>query len=752
MAPKKRVYDHDTDVLKAAIDKVKVKGMSYRKAAELHNIPVATLYDKATGKHPLVFCRSLLTKKEEKGLVKWLLELFRFGFTKNSLEIRETAQAIIVARDNNSESEGQTVIPNRSESEGQTVLPNRSESDGQIELPNRSESKGKVELPNRQWLSSFWARHPELPPNTDLRRKIDLITPCAVDLWFQKFHKAIDAIDPSILSSPNRVFNADEMGFQFDTKSKTVKTCKGSKNSYKITSDNSTQVTVLACCNAAGQYIPPLLIYPCKETPTHNLIENFPEALLQLSDNGWITSAFFFSWLKHIFIPSTNHLPKPILLLVDAHTSHTSFLEISPICSQNKIILYCLLPHASDIIQPLNQAFLSTFKPAWSDALKQHVANTGKGVKLESFAGVLKSVWNKVATPEIASDSFEAAGIFPLNPSKISSKIPWLKKDSSKVSKSNCTSLLQVPPEGFISSVALESTSPVLSKSSTSPDPPESTTSPTSCLPLKLEDSSETSSSLALAETSTSHSASIYIVSLDDSTSLVSPEASTCQSSSENPIAAPMTYNDQQVTALKEHSLFICNEMSGGELSMFFSRLANPQTQILFDPLHEKKFQQFEALTRFMVQTFKAPEDLSPKTPQRPDNIVMVPTLKEKEQGKRVCPVATTNLPGRVSGEELKDALKRKLSEKVNRLREKKQRREEKEQRRLFKELLRIEKKKRKEKRARKRAEQEQLKIATLSHVLDGSTDPIVKRDSEFEMVVFEEAIDNLDLINVTVA
>ncbi|KAK0049007.1 hypothetical protein Bpfe_021592 [Biomphalaria pfeifferi] len=160
-------------------------------------------------------------------------------------------------------------------------------------------------------------------------------------------------------------------------------------------------------------------------------------------------------------------------------------------------------------------------------------------------------------------------------------------------------------------SFPLLSTSPVLSKSSTSPDPPESTTStvpprsPTSCLPLKLEDSSETSSSLALAETSTSHSSSIYTVSLDDSTSLVSPEASTCQSSLEDPIAAPMTYNDQQITALKEHSFFICNEMSG------------------------------------------APEDLSPKTPQKPDNIVIVPTLKEKEQGKKRVPCSDHKLTQR---------------------------------------------------------------------------------------------------------
>uniref|UniRef100_A0A2C9KBT2 HTH CENPB-type domain-containing protein n=1 Tax=Biomphalaria glabrata TaxID=6526 RepID=A0A2C9KBT2_BIOGL len=753
MSKKCKRIVHDLEVVKAAIHDIKVNGISIRQAAKIHNIPSSTLNDKVSGRQPLVPNRSLLTKEEENKLVLWVIELFKCGFRKSNEEVRETARAIIAARKINSESQEQ------------------------------------IQLPTRQWLHGFYARHPEIPRITimDLQRKMETISPSSVELWFKKLQETINSIDPSILSSPNRIFNADEMGFQFDTKSNNVKACKGSKNVYKIKSDTQTQVTVLACCNAVGQYIPPLLIYPCKETPTHNLLENFPEALLQLSDNGWITSAFFFSWLKHIFIPSTNHLPKPILLLVDSHTSHTSFLEISPICSQNNIILYCLLPHASDIIQPLNQAFLSIFKPAWSDALKQHVANTGKGVKLESFAGVLKSVWNKVTTPEIASDSFKAAGIFPLNPSKIiNNKNLWLKQAYSSeateddIPKSPCTSLFQAPSEAFTFSEAQESTSPVLQESSTPTVPPEtstptvppetstssisleSSTSPvppestTDCLPLKLEDSCEISASLALAETSTSHFASK--LSLDDYTSLVSPDSSTSEASLENPISTPMTINVQQIDALKEHSYFIFEEMTKAELSMFFSRLTNPQTQIFSNPYHEEKFKHFLSLTHAIIQACKDSEDPLPKTTLTQESIFKVPTLKEKGKGESRSPVTTPTLPSSVNGEELRLASKRKSPEKeemdkrrlANKLGEKKQRRAEKEDRRLLKELRKMEKKKRKEERTRKKAKRKQFKRATLPQDKNCGSDLIVQRDMESKVDVLKDALLNkFDLNNL---
>ncbi|XP_059153207.1 uncharacterized protein LOC131938976 [Physella acuta] len=278
----------------------------------------------------------------------------------------------------------------------------------------------EVKMPGYKWFTGFLRRHPNLSRRTlmSLGRERAVIPPQAVEKWFKNLKGSIAEQDKAILDSPERIFNADETGFSFDVKRKIV-ACKGSKHVYTVSSNNKTQVTVLACASASGQYIQPLLIFPYKRIPNKNLLQDFPEAYLQVSDNGWITASIFHIWIRDCFLPSIVNIPKPVLLLVDGHTSHTSLVETLELCAENGIILYCLLPHASHLIQPLDQAFFGSIKRSWTDAARQHTWATGEGVNLESFGKVLKPVWTKAATPSNASHSFKAAGIYPFNPDKV---------------------------------------------------------------------------------------------------------------------------------------------------------------------------------------------------------------------------------------------------------------------------------------------------------------------------------------------
>ncbi|GFO47405.1 19.5g1 protein [Plakobranchus ocellatus] len=82
-------------------------------------------------------------------------------------------------------------------------------------------------------------------------------------------------------------------------------------------------------------------------------------------------------------------------------------------------MLFCLLLHASHLIQPLDQAHFGSLKSAWGEASRQHIFHTGEGVGLDSFAGVFHRAWEKSATKEMVEKSFEAAGIYPLNPERV---------------------------------------------------------------------------------------------------------------------------------------------------------------------------------------------------------------------------------------------------------------------------------------------------------------------------------------------
>ena len=372
------------EVINAALASIREKRLSIRKASNEFGIPLATLHDKLTGKRPVIaYAQTLLTPEEEVKLAKWLIELAKRGFGKTGDEVRQIAKQILNTRN--------------------------------------CTSKSKTEMPTSSWLYNFFKRHPELTLRTpqSLGKERALVTIKAIEKWFNDLKWCVDSIDPSLLSDPTRIYNADETGFSFDAKSRKVIACRGSKHVYNVTAGVKSQVTVLACASASGHFLSPLLIYPYKRIPSKNLLDHFPEAFLQVSDNGWITAQIFYSWLRDSFIPATAHVQKPVVLLVDGHSSHTALVETSQLCHDNHIVLYCLLPHASHLIQPLDQAFFGAIKPAWSDAIRHHISEHGEGVNLESFAKVLKPVWLKATTPSIAAQSFKAAGILPYDPYRI---------------------------------------------------------------------------------------------------------------------------------------------------------------------------------------------------------------------------------------------------------------------------------------------------------------------------------------------
>ena len=56
-----------------------------------------------------------------------------------------------------------------------------------------------------------------------------------------------------ILSCPSQIFNCDETGMPLDPKPIKAVVAKGTKHPSTITTGDKSQVTVLACCNAAAK-------------------------------------------------------------------------------------------------------------------------------------------------------------------------------------------------------------------------------------------------------------------------------------------------------------------------------------------------------------------------------------------------------------------------------------------------------------------------------------------------------------------
>jgi len=93
-----------------------------------------------------------------------------------------------------------------------------------------------------------------------------------------------------------------------------------------------------------------------------------PNAYFERSTNGWINTELFFGWLANHFGKQVTI--QPVVLLVYGHSSHID-LEVAKFCSKNQILLYCLPPHLSHLLQLLDVGYFRSFKSAWGKGMQQ---------------------------------------------------------------------------------------------------------------------------------------------------------------------------------------------------------------------------------------------------------------------------------------------------------------------------------------------------------------------------------------------
>ena len=86
-------------------------------------------------------------------------------------------------------------------------------------------------------------------------------------------------------------------------------------------SGNKKQVTVVACVNAAGNAMPPYVIFDAKNLNMYWTEGELPGTIYGLSSNGRIDMELFRLWFTKHFLPNAVSA-RLLLLLMDGHGSH----------------------------------------------------------------------------------------------------------------------------------------------------------------------------------------------------------------------------------------------------------------------------------------------------------------------------------------------------------------------------------------------------------------------------------------------
>ncbi|XP_045773169.1 MFS-type transporter clz9-like [Maniola jurtina] len=289
----------------------------------------------------------------------------------------------------------------------------------QLEIKHRfNESNEKA---GYDWLQLFLKRNPDI----SLRKSEGVsyargrgMNKDEVSAYFEMIEKTLTEND--LLEKPGNIFNMDETGLQLNNKPGYVLAERGSKAVAMSTStEKGETITVIACCNAEGNFLPPTCIMKGKRKKPEFEDGLPPGSLVFMSPkSSYITSDLFLEWMKSHFLPR-----KPagkVLLLLDGHSTHCNSVKMLQFANDNDIIMLSMPSHTSHYLQPLDVAVFKSLKTYFYEScrlwMKQH---PGRRLTRHQFGSLLNQAWGKSATSDNATSGFRATGVFPLNPGAI---------------------------------------------------------------------------------------------------------------------------------------------------------------------------------------------------------------------------------------------------------------------------------------------------------------------------------------------
>ena len=189
----------------------------------------------------------------------------------------------------------------------------------------------------------------------------------------------------------------------------------GARHSQVVATGNKCQVTVLACCNAAGYVMPPMFIFDRKTLKPELTVGEVPGTMYGMSASGWIDHELFEFWFQHHFLVYAPPA-RPLLLLIDGHSSHYQ-PGIVRAAAQERVILFCLPPHTTHLSQPLDKGSFGPLKMFWREECRRYLSeNPGKVVTRYQFSQLFSRAWYKGMSMSNCITGFKVTGVYPFNP------------------------------------------------------------------------------------------------------------------------------------------------------------------------------------------------------------------------------------------------------------------------------------------------------------------------------------------------
>ncbi|KLO14049.1 DDE-domain-containing protein, partial [Schizopora paradoxa] len=214
----------------------------------------------------------------------------------------------------------------------------------------------------------------------------------------------------------------DESGFQlsFQTKKRVVGR-KGAKIQHKQGASDRENVTVLVTICADGSRLHPTIIFKGANFMTKWSNNNVANASFCHSTNGWIDTELAVAWFLNDFLPTIRAKSgnEPVFVFVDSQVTHLS-LKLLRTAAENNVQFLAYPTRATHALQGLDVVCFAPMKDLYHEEVKKFTDLHGRKVSKGDFAAVFGTAYLRAFTEDLIKAAFRATGIYPFNPSAIS--------------------------------------------------------------------------------------------------------------------------------------------------------------------------------------------------------------------------------------------------------------------------------------------------------------------------------------------
>ena len=275
------------------------------------------------------------------------------------------------------------------------------------------------------WALRFLERHPEYfikkQQTIDTNRK-NAHKPNNILAWFKKYH----AVCQEHNIQPADQYNFDETGFRIGIgRDQGIITCDPNRQGYLASSTNRELVSVCETISADGTILPPMIIFlEAIHQEAWYMATSIPDNyLIATSESGYNNDDLTIKWLEHFEqFSGERQVGAYRLLLLDGFGSHCT-KQFIDYCDCHNIIVFCLPPHSSHLLQPLDVVVFQPYKHYHAEAVEAATRmGCGDFNKCE-FLDQIHSIRQQTFKSTTVRSAFQANSLIPYNPGIVISKL-----------------------------------------------------------------------------------------------------------------------------------------------------------------------------------------------------------------------------------------------------------------------------------------------------------------------------------------